>query len=126
MRRLLSASADPTGAETLRLSDFIESEPWGFDSANRFLNIGVNILTDLPPLELLEITQMAEREVSDCPHRATDGTTYIDRAIDIDIIWYEGVECEGDRLTLPHPRATQRDFVTVPFRQLNPGRSLKQ
>lgn len=120
LRRLLAVSADPAAATTIAVSRYFESAPWGFDSPNRFLNIGLNLVTALLPLQLLNLTSAAEREVSAAPHRAADGTTYIDRAIDIDIIFYDTLRMEHPRLILPHPRAYARDFVIVPLLELNP------
>lgn len=34
----------------IRVSDFIETEPWGFDSPHRFLNVGVMIRTTVGTL----------------------------------------------------------------------------
>ncbi len=43
------------------------------------------------------------------------------RTIDIDIILYEGVTVSGENLTLPHPRAFERDFVVLPLLEIKPG-----
>ena len=107
--------------ECLR-SDFVESEPWGFASDNRFLNIGIEIESTLPPLELLHALQEVERRVAarftpDNAHRNPDGT-YRDRALDIDLILYGDTVMDTPELTLPHPRMMQRDFVLTPLRQL--------
>ncbi len=120
LRRLLAVSTDTKAADTIAMSDFVESEPWGYESTNKFLNLGINIETSLPPLDLLDITQQAQSLVCDAPHRADDGSTYIDRTIDIDIIFYGNLRINHPRLTLPHPRAIDRDFVITPLLQLNP------
>ncbi len=68
------------------VSAVVESEPWGFDSPNMFLNIGVNVeVGDLAPLELLYRLQAAQRSVDDSSHRKADGS-YADRRVDIDLI----------------------------------------
>lgn len=103
------------------LSDYIESPPWGFSSAHPFLNRGVMILTDKPvdPFELLDITQAIELNIGgNIPHRNPDGS-YRDRPIDIDIIDIDGITIHSDRLTLPHPRAHLRPFVSIPLAHLN-------
>ena len=46
-----------------RESSFIETEPWGFASPNKFLNCCVKVLTSLSPHQLLETTQHIEREM---------------------------------------------------------------
>lgn len=101
------------------VSDEVVSEPWGFESDNAFINIGVNIDTVLPPLELLDTLQAVERRISPGSHRNPDGT-YRDRDIDIDIIAYDGVTMDTPRLTLPHPHAREREFVLSPLRAIWP------
>lgn len=107
------------GVEAPRRSAFVESEPWGFESANRFLNIGVEIETSLPPETLLDRLQQIESELvpGPNPHRYADGS-YADRYLDIDIIFYGDMKMDTERLTLPHPRWRERDFVTVSVAEL--------
>lgn len=108
-------------AADFRLSDSVESEPWGFASANRFLNVGVSFETSLSPDELLVATQNIEREISDGDprHRNPDGS-YADRIIDLDIIFYGDDAIDSASLTLPHPRFRERDFVVRPLAQIDP------
>ncbi|MDE7393734.1 MAG: 2-amino-4-hydroxy-6-hydroxymethyldihydropteridine diphosphokinase [Muribaculaceae bacterium] len=119
LKSALAKCGDPEAAATIRVSSPVESEPWGFSSPNFFVNAGVNLVTTLEPYALLEATQMAEKTLSSASHRHTDGS-YADRIVDIDIIWMEGISLNSPHLTLPHPRALQRSFVTIPFAQLNP------
>ena len=100
----------------------VESEPWGYSSPHPFLNMGVNI--EIPPtlsprqlmLSLLEI----QNEIDAAPHRLADGS-YADRAIDIDIIALDTLVYSDERLSIPHPRASLRDFVMTPLRELSPA-----
>ncbi len=105
----------------MRLYGPVESEPWGFSSPNRFLNLGVVI--DLPdmldPIDILDITQSIQDDIDPAPHRDANGA-YIDRSIDIDIIAVDRIIMRDPRLTLPHPRAHERDFVMNPLRALDP------
>lgn len=102
-----------------RRSSIIESEPWGYESTNRFLNIGIEIESTLPPETLLDHLQAIEKAISTASHRNPDGT-YRDRLIDIDLILYGDLHLKTPRLTLPHPRASQRPFVLLPLRELHP------
>lgn len=111
-----------------RRSSIVESEPWGYDSPNRFLNIGVDIDSDLEPLQLLHRLREIEERVAarftpTNDHRNPDGT-YRDRALDIDIIIYGDVRLATPELTLPHPRAHLRPFVLAPLRELGHTDSL--
>ncbi len=106
---------------TLRLSDLIQSQPWGFESQNTFLNIGVavDIKPDTPPLKILDDTLAVQNEIDPSSHRDTDNN-YIDRVIDIDIIAIDSLVFNHPRLIIPHPRMHLRPFVMDPMRQLAP------
>jgi 2-amino-4-hydroxy-6-hydroxymethyldihydropteridine diphosphokinase len=47
------------------------------------------------------------------------------RTLDLDLIWYAGEERADERLTLPHPRAHEREFVLRPLADLDPGLVLR-
>jgi 2-amino-4-hydroxy-6-hydroxymethyldihydropteridine diphosphokinase len=103
-----------------RRSSYVESEPWGFESPNMFLNIGVEIESTLPPLELFARLQAIEKSICADSHRNADGS-YRDRLIDIDLIFYGDTHLTTPQLTLPHPHATERAFVLTPIRELHPS-----
>lgn len=69
----------------VRVSDTIESHPWGYDSPNDYINVGMSFDTALSPHQLLARTRDIEKQISDTSHRDAHGN-YIDRLIDIDII----------------------------------------
>lgn len=117
----LCESLDPDGNAEIRLAPIIESEPWGFESDNRFLNLGLLIDTpvDVDPHEVLKSLQEVEREIADCPHRNADGS-YADRPIDIDLIAIDGKTVNTPALQLPHPRMHLREFVLRPISELDP------
>lgn len=101
-------------------SEPIESEPWGFESANGFLNIGVNIeIGEMESDEVLRRLLQAQAEVDSSPHRDADGE-YIDRLIDIDLIAIDDRVVDTPELTLPHPRMHLREFVLRPMAELLP------
>ncbi len=103
----------------VRRSSWIETEPWGFESAHRFLNGAVCCLTRHTPHEVLRLTQAIERDMG--RERKTGGDrAYADRTIDIDILLYDRLHLETPDLTIPHPLMEQRDFVMVPLRQILP------
>ena len=111
------------------VSDTVESEPWGYDSSNGFLNVGMSFDTELAPEALLAAVQRVEKSISTASHRDSAGA-YIDRIIDIDIIACSVTDAATGRpalvisdtpeLTLPHPRALLRDFVMTPLRLVDP------
>ena len=112
---------DPDGDAEIRLAPVVESDPWGFDSANRFLNLGLMVRTDkeLEPQVILDMLQETEREIDNHSHRDSDGH-YIDRAIDIDLIAVDDKIVDSPTLQLPHPFMDKRDFVLRPIAMLDP------
>lgn len=102
----------------LRISSFIETEPWGYESDNRFLNAACCLETDLSPQECLMETQRIERELGR-KRKSSDGK-YHDRPIDIDLLMYDNLHIHTPELTLPHPHMLERDFVMIPLREIMP------
>ena len=101
-----------------RTSSFIETEPWGFESDNQFLNACVLVSTKLPPHEVLRVTKQIERELGRT-RKSVDGH-YSDRPIDIDMLLYDDLHLADSDLILPHPHMTERDFVMIPLREIMP------
>ena len=100
-------------------SRFIETEPWGFVSENRFLNACICVETALSPHEVLSATQRIERLLGRT--RKSAGGVYHDRPIDIDILLYDNLSVNAPDLVIPHPLMWQRDFVMVPLREILPN-----
>ena len=99
-----------------RVSSAIETEPWGFESANKFLNMCVRIITTLSPEQLLATTKEIEQQLG----RTTKSVNgqYHDRPIDIDILTYDDLHINTPSLTLPHPHKHEPDFVMIPLREI--------
>lgn len=92
-----------------------ETEP-AYGIATPVVNSVVEIRTELHPLvlmgELLKVEDVLDR-VRD-PETLGHGP----RTIDCDLAWYEGETHAGRKLTLPHPRLGERDYVIVPMEDL--------
>ena len=107
--------------EVLRQSSFIETEPWGFESENKFLNGVILCETTLTPRQLLRATQRIERELGKKKSHATKRSlivNYNDRPIDIDILLYDDQTIDEPDLKIPHPLMKERDFVMIPLREI--------
>ena len=104
----------PTAVATI-----IETEPWGFQSDNSFLNTVVAFKSTLAPEEILKATQEIERRLGRTK-KSIDGC-YSDRPIDIDILLYGSRVIESPHLTIPHPLLHKRLFVLQPLAQIAPG-----
>ena len=104
--------------EVTAVSSFLETEPWGFVSDNSFLNAAVCIETELSPFDLLHVTESIERTMGR-KRKSTKGIDgYEDRIIDIDILLYGDLKINSDRLTIPHEKMTQREFVMRPLKEI--------
>jgi hypothetical protein len=104
------------------VSPVIESAPWGFVSSNNFLNVGVAIVSELAPRELLEWLHDIERRLGSASHRDWAGG-YVDRVVDIDIMAIDDnqgheVHVDQDYLQVPHPHLNEREFFLTPLRAL--------
>lgn len=115
----------------VRQSSLIETEPWGFQSPNKFLNAVILCETVRTPYEVLRLTQKIERDMGRrkkigglFPNaiRRTDGTVpkrqYKDRPIDIDILLYDDITVDEPDLKIPHPLMQERDFVMIPLNEI--------
>ena len=97
-------------------SSFIETEPWGFESENKFLNAVVLCETERTPREVLLLTQQIERDMGRRQKSVSVG--YADRIIDIDILLYDDLTIDEPDLKIPHPLMHQRDFVMRPLQEI--------
>ena len=71
--------------------------------------------TSLNPYELLDKLKGIEKELG----RMKTKDSYEDRCIDLDIIFYESLVLNDERLQIPHPRYQQREFVLKPLMELD-------
>jgi len=100
------------------LSGCHETQPWGYDSKEYFLNMAIEVETELNPEELLTVTQAIERELG--RYQKTVNGKYRDREIDIDILLYDDLILQSPALTIPHPLMHQRPFVLQPLAEIAP------
>lgn len=106
--------------KVLRQSSLLETEPWGFESENRFLNAVILCETMLSPRQLLDATQKIERDMgrkskSSSTHHSPH---YSDRVIDIDILLYDDLHVDEPDLQIPHPLMQEREFVMRPLNEI--------
>ncbi len=100
--------------EIVKISKVYETRPWGYTNQNDFLNLCVSIDTNLKPEELLQKCLEAE-----CKLKRERTIKWGPRTIDVDILAYDDIICNGEKLTLPHPRIQERAFVLIPLIDLN-------
>lgn len=115
-QRELAAAPGLTGFRASPLRESIALTPAGPDpDAPRYLNGVALAETGLPAHELLDLLQAVETR-----HGRVRGERWADRTLDIDLILYGGGVISDDRLSVPHPRAHERDFVLAPWLDLDP------
>lgn len=99
-----------------KVSSIYYSTPHGFESEHDFLNLCVKIKTGHPPLLLLDLVKDIEFKMG--RKESSLNGVYQDRIIDIDIVFYNNLSLQDDRLTLPHPHWNLRPFVYLPLLEL--------
>jgi 2-amino-4-hydroxy-6-hydroxymethyldihydropteridine diphosphokinase len=97
-----------------QVSSVYETEPWGFESENDFLNMAAEVETKLKPSGLLGRILMIEANMG----RLRDEKKYSSRLIDIDILLFADKILEAKSLEIPHPRLHERKFVLVPLNEI--------
>jgi len=100
----------------IRRSSVYESEAWGFESEDRFLNMVVVVETSLSPETLLQEAHAIEALLL----RQRTGTGYASRTMDIDILFFNDEIINTPTLTIPHPRLHERRFVLAPLCEILP------
>ena len=99
----------------IKVSKLYESPSWGFDS-DAFYNCALLIHTTSSASKIL--TQVLKLEKKLGRVRGTDAG-YQSRIIDIDLIAFDEEIIESEKLNIPHPLMQNRNFVLLPFQDLN-------
>ena len=107
----LSAKIQP-----IAQSSVYETEPWGYSEQPAFLNLVLKGDTELSPLDLLSFLKETEVTMG-----RVETFRFGPRLIDLDILFYDDLILESPKLTIPHPRITERAFVLVPLTDIAPG-----
>lgn len=97
--------------EIIQSSPTLETIALGFTTENTFLNQTVTISTLLHPFELLDELKKIEKDMGRIYTTPLKGENYVDRIIDIDILYYNQINLQSDRLTIPHHQVRSRDFI---------------
>ena len=98
-----------------KCSAIYETEAWGFESDQTFLNQAIEISTLLPPGKLLNTCLKIESKLGRIRR-----TTSNNRVIDIDILLYGNKIVRQKKCTIPHPRLHLRNFTLVPLQEIAP------
>ena len=93
-----------------RLSQIIETEPWGYEQQPRFLNAVAEVETPLDRLHDVERRLGRERA----------GRQWGPRTIDLDLLLFGDEQIDEPGLVVPHPHLEERLFVLEPLAELAP------
>jgi 2-amino-4-hydroxy-6-hydroxymethyldihydropteridine diphosphokinase len=115
LRRALRAIGSEPEVELTTVSRFYRTAPWGKTDQDWFVNACALARTNLKPEALLECVKRLEVELGREP-----AERWGPRVIDIDLIAYDDVALNSERLSLPHPELFNRAFVLVPLAELAP------
>jgi len=98
------------------VSPVYETAPVGGPDQDPYLNCVVQLNTDLTGRRLLEECQNQERSANRVRQER-----WGPRTLDVDLLWIEGEKIEEEDLIVPHPRITERGFVLIPLKDLDPA-----
>lgn len=116
----LRSVLDAAGPAVRARSALYETAPWGDADQDDFLN--AVLVVDDPVRDAagwLEFARACERAAGRVRERR-----WGPRTLDVDVLDVAGVTSDDPELTLPHPRATERAFVLVPWLDADPAASL--
>jgi len=97
-------------------SAIYESVPWGYNSDHLYLNLCTGVETGLGPMAILDEVLAIEKGLG----RQREARGYIDRTIDIDILFCGNRIIRDHHLTVPHPAMEKRRFVLAPLNDIVP------
>ena len=97
------------------MSSLYQTEAWGMDQAPAFLNQVLLINSDQQPQKILQESLKIESGLGRIRQQS-----YVDRTIDIDILYYGDLVLNEPDLVIPHPRISQRRFVLTPLTEIAP------
>lgn len=136
IRRASKLVEEAIGAELIALSKIEETEPWGFECEDRFLNAVGCYDLDLDEddaeryapivLDALKaIERMLGRKDEEPEYDSEGKRIYHSRPIDIDILFFGDLRMDTEKLTVPHKLIGERDFVKEPLLKMG-SRQIKE
>ncbi|WP_151671832.1 2-amino-4-hydroxy-6-hydroxymethyldihydropteridine diphosphokinase [Nitrincola schmidtii] len=100
-------------------SRLYRSEPVGPEGQPDYINAVAEIYTQLEPLPLLDALQQIENA-----HQRLRLQHWGPRTLDLDLLLYGEITLNTERLIVPHPFITERNFVLRPLADLDSELSL--
>jgi len=115
LRKALVKLSETDGIALIELSPVYQTEPVGYEAQEDFYNMAVRAETTLSPVDLLSAVKRIEKELGrvEAVHKGP-------RTIDIDILLFGDEFVDEYRLSIPHPRMLEREFVLRPLYDIDP------
>ena len=98
-----------------RVSSIYDTDPVEVQDQPRFLNVVIEIESDIGPHQLLWNLKLIERRLG-----RVRAKRWGPRVIDIDILLHGDRVVDEPELTLPHPALADRAFVLIPLSEMVP------
>ena len=114
IRRALLAMQGLPGVELLKSSSLYQSQPMGPPDQPDFVNAVAKVSTVLDPAGLLLVLQRIEY----IHQRVRKPQRWGPRTLDLDILLYGDLEIDTERLRIPHPGMSEREFVLIPLQEI--------
>jgi 2-amino-4-hydroxy-6-hydroxymethyldihydropteridine diphosphokinase len=99
--------------KVLNKSSLFETAAWGNTNQPLFVNQVLEAETDLQPEEVLLSIHTIEQKLGRIRFEHWGS-----RVIDIDILFYDTLILQTQRLTIPHPQLHNRRFTLVPLAEI--------
>ena len=115
IQNAIHALSKTEGITLQKISSIYTTDPVGYEEQAQFLNGVAAIQTSLSPLPLLHTLKDIETTIGR-KHRVRWGP----REIDLDILIYEDLCVQTEKLVVPHPEMHLRGFVLVPLTEIAP------
>lgn len=115
--RAISALQQIPQSKVVDISPFYRSKPLGPQDQNDYLNSVIKLKTSLSPIELLDQLQSIEKSQG----RVRKDNRWGARTLDLDILLYDNLVINSERLTIPHYHMQHREFVLYPLFDITPN-----
>ena len=117
LNNAIAELSEVPGIQVTKISSRYETKPYGNTNQPDFINMAVEVDTNLTPLDLLETVLGIEHELG-----RVRTEIWGPRSIDIDVLLYEDLELKLTDLKVPHPEMHLRSFVIDPLYEIAPKR----
>jgi len=106
-------------ATILSTSSFYETEPWGYEDNQHYINAVLKLETPLSSYDFLYELKMIEISMGRLKKQRE--VVYESRIIDLDILFFDDIIIHNEKLIIPHPKLHDRQYVLIPFVEIEPN-----